>query len=163
MLSKPESVRIATEADIPALYWHTYASWLDNYMQLPFSPRRVLATVSDCARGNMGIAGIIDGPSEPIGTIGINMTQPVYSDFWILAEVWLFVAPEHRAKAPYWQMLFDFALWHREDMAAKVSQPILPLELNVYSLNRLPQKERLWRKNALQVGAMFWAGVNPGA
>lgn len=132
-------------------------------MGLPFSPPRVLSAVVDCASGHTGIAGIIDGPNgDTIGSIGINLVQPIYTDAWTLTEVWLFVSPEYRAGAEHFQALFDFALWHREDMASRVSQPILPLELNFYSLKRIAAKERLWRKNALQVGAIFWAGTDLG-
>jgi hypothetical protein len=131
-------------------------------MRLPFAPGKVLNTVSDLAHGITGIAGIIDNPTDralPIATIGIGMMQPVYSSDWVLWEVWLFVLPEYRKEAPYFQDLFDFALWHRDNIASRVSQPVLPLELSVYSLERLPAKERLWRKNAVHVGSMFWAGL----
>lgn len=160
MTDKPSHVRIATPDDQDALAWHCYELFKDNYMGLPYSPARVAETVSMCCNGSGGIAGVIDGDDgEPIGSIGIIATQTNYSETWILSESWVFVTPEHRKSTSYGHDLFQFANWHREDMARKLGYEI-PLEMTVLSFKRLKAKTRWWGRFGRHVGSTFWIGAN---
>jgi hypothetical protein len=154
---KPDSVRIATRADEAALFFSLAFLENDNGLGWTVSPRKVLTHVQRCCRGQMGLAGVIDGPDGIIGSIAIEMLSPWYSEDLLLVTIWQFVRPEYRAKASYGADLFAFAEWHRQDMAAKIGQPLV-LESEVLSHTRLKAKIRLWGRKARQVGAIFWFG-----
>lgn len=158
MISKPPSVRIATQADEPALYWLLVNDLeADNGLGWTVSPRKVLEHVQRCCRGQMGLAGVIDGPDGIIGSIAIEMISPWYSDDLMLMQMWQFVVPEARAGTSHGNDLFAFAEWHRQDMAAKIGQALI-LETCVMSHHRLGAKLRLWARKARAVGGIFWAG-----
>lgn len=158
---KPASVRIATPADIEQVYWLTYSLWADNYMGFSFSPKKMLQLVTSLCSGKKGVAGVIEGPDgKIIGSVGIAVSQPAYSDDWYLGECWNYVVSEYRHGTQYGQDLFRFAQWHREDMCARLGKNI-PMEISVFSLNRLKTKTRWWGRYGRHVGSMFWIGGAP--
>lgn len=155
---KPTCVRVGKPTDTEAVYWLCHRLFNENFMGLPFSEKKVAGIVSRLCRGDGGIVGIIDSPDGTIaGSIGICATQPVYTETWILSEVWNYVTPEHRIGSENGNDLFRFALWHRADMAARVGYDI-PLETSVYSFDRIAAKTRLWGRYGKHVGSHFWTG-----
>lgn len=159
-MHKPNTVRLAGTEDIESLYWHLLNDYeADNGLGWTPSPKKVLAHVRECCLQENGVAGIIDGLNGVIGSIGIEVYTPWYSDDEYLAQVWLFVMPEYRFGKRHWDDLCDFADWYREQMSEKLGKPLV-LESSVTSHNRLPAKVRLWRRRAgHQVGATFWSGA----
>ena len=156
MISKPASVRFATRADEPALFWLLNRDLdADNRLGWSINPRKVLDHVQKCCRGKCGLAGIIDGPDGIAGSVGIELTTPYYSDDFMLMQIWQFVRPEHRKGTRYGQDLFDFAEWHRQDMSARLGQELV-LESTILSHHRLDAKIRLWKRKKRMIGAIFW-------
>ncbi len=159
----PASVRIAGPADEPRVFdllWtHLRA---DNFMGIPPDESRVWANVNATCRGQGGICGVIDAADGTLaGSIAIVAFQPWYSAIWHLSQVWAFVRPEHRKGTRYGTDLFDFARWHRADMARRLGYDI-GLENSVMSFKRLAAKERLWATKARKAGAIFWIGGDHG-
>ena len=157
-LTRPDSVRVATVADEAALFdllWNDL--YIDNVMTTHLVPseRKVLAHVQGCCRGTNGIAGIIDGPRGPVASVGLEWAHAWYSECGFVSECWLFCKPEYRKGTHHYRDLRRFALWHRQDLSDKVGSPI-PLEISVYSFNRLPAKTRLWSQGARHAGSIFW-------
>lgn len=155
----PETVRIAGIDDIEALYWQLLGDYnADNSLGWTPAPRKLARMVSECCRQENGIVGIIDGLNGPIGSVGIEVHNPRYSDDEYLSQAWMFVMPEFRSGGRHWEDLFAFCDWWRQDMSEKLGKPLI-LESSVQSLNRLPAKLRLWRRRAgRQVGGTFWTG-----
>lgn len=151
----PKNVRIATQADEEDLFFLlTEDLRADNDMGYPVSPARVFANVKACCRGERGIAGVIDSHSGIVASIGIQCSQPWYSDKWLLSETWAFVTPSARKGTKYGDDLFRFAKWHRTDMSGRLGYEI-DLERSVMSFNRLEAKTRFWRRYGPQIGAIF--------
>ena len=155
----PNNVRLANIEDAPDLYWHLLNDYeQDNSLGWKPSEKKVLAHVRECCLQENGVAGIIDGLHGVIGSIGIEVYMPWYSDDEYLAQVWLFVLPEYRYGKTHYEDLFAFADWYRDEMSRKLGTPLV-LESSVTTFNRLPAKVRLWRRRAgRQVGATFWSG-----
>jgi hypothetical protein len=154
-VEQPASVRIATTTDVTALYEQLVLDLeADNSLGLPVDRVDVARTVGKICRGENGIAGIIDGEYGIAASIGIQAVKPWFTSEWMLSQVWLFVNPDERA-SDFADELFQFAAWHREDMANRVGYDIV-LENTVLSLNRLPAKLRLWGRYGQQIGGTFW-------
>lgn len=155
-MHKPESVRVANEADAAALYWHLLGDYnADNGLGWEVSPAKLYKHVSECCAGENGIAGIIDGLTGIVGSVGIEVHTPWYSNDEFLAQVWLFVMPGERPSSYHWDNLFYFSEWYREDYSRRVGRNVI-LETSVQSHHRLPAKLRLWRRRARQIGGIFW-------
>ncbi len=161
-ISKPDNVRVATQADeraLGALLLNDLRA--DNDMGLPVAEVRVWRNVISACRGMRGIAGVIDGPDGIVASVGIFAVQGAwYSSAWFLSQTWLFVKPGHRARG-YARDLFAFAEWHRADISARLGVEI-GLETSVLSGKRLGAKARLWRRFARPVGHYFWSGPVQG-
>lgn len=158
-MHKPDTVRIAGVADIDTLYWHLIADYnADNGLGWEPSPVKVAQMVKECCLLDNGIAGIIDGLDGPIGSVGIEVHNPRYSNDEYLVQAWLFVLPEHRSGRQHWEALFAFCEWWRQSMSERLGKALI-LESTVHSHHRLPAKLRLWRRRAgHQVGGIFWTG-----
>lgn len=163
MLTKPETVRIATVADEPQLFWHLMNDMRDaNELGLQISDRAVYDTLHACCTGELSVCGVIDGRDGPVASVGIRGQYLWFSEQVVLCQLWLFVIPEARGYASLWEDLFDFAAWHREDMSQKAGYS-LTLENSVMSLDRLEAKRRLWRRRMVrdggrEMGHIFWLG-----
>jgi hypothetical protein len=158
-MHKPNTVRIADNNDVEALFWQLVNDYdFDNGVGWTVAPLKVLGLVRGCCQQDGGIAGIIDGLDGPIGSIGIEIHNPRYSNDDYLVQAWMFVLPEHRAGKQHWYDLFAFAEWYRSDMAQRLQREVI-LESSVVSNARLDAKIRLWRRRAgRQIGAIFWSG-----
>ena len=162
ILTRPETVRVATRADEEALFellWNSL--YVDNCVSATLVPdeKRVRAHIEACCRGTSGIAGIIDGPKGIAASIGLVWSYAWYSQVGFIAEMWCFTVPGERAGHRHYQAMRRFSLWHRADLSAKAGYPI-SLETSCYSFNRLPAKTRLWRQGQRQVGSVFWVEGN---
>lgn len=156
---QPDTVRIADINDTADLYWLLMDDYQrDNGLGWSPSPVKVAQMVKECCLQENGIVGIIDGLDGIIGSVGIEVHNPRYSDDVYLVQAWMFVLPEHRGGKQHWEDLFAFCDWWREDMSNKLGKPLI-LESTVTSHNRLSAKLRLWRRRAgIQVGGTFWTG-----
>ena len=156
-MDKPELVRLATPDDISNLYFHLLIDLeSDNSLRIPVSEQAVLETVRACCTGQLAIAGVMESRTDGIvASIGIRAVEPWFSKQTVLSQIWLFVSPHARAGRRYYDELFRFAEWHRQDMSARLGYDLV-LENTVLSLKRLPAKTRLWRRYGEQIGAVFW-------
>lgn len=157
----PDSVRLAGPEDIQDLFWHLMHGYHADEgwgMGWSVSPRKVLAHVQECCAQQNGVAGIIDGLNGIVGSIGIEVYNPWYSDDDYLSQAWLYVVPEHRFGTQHADALFDFQDWYKAEMEQRLGHPLL-LESSVTSNERLPAKMRMFRRRAgRQVGGVFWDG-----
>lgn len=152
-------VRIATSADVEPLFDLLYGpqGLYKNSAEglgAPASADKVRAFVTAACAGNGGIAGVVDGINQIVGSIGIFLWQPWWSEVWMLSEHWVYVRPQFRGVG-FDDALFRFAEEHRADMAQRLDRPDLKLQMSVASMDRLPAKMRLWRRHGDQNGAMF--------
>lgn len=157
-MDKIETVRIAGPDDMSDIYWLLLGDYeRDNSLGWTPSPRKVARMVGECCRQESGIAGIIDGLHGPIGSVGLEVHNPRWSDDQYLVQAWIFVQPEHRFGKHHWEDLFAFCAWWQAWMSEQTGKPMI-LESSVQSHNRLPAKLRLWRRRAgVQVGGTFWS------
>jgi len=158
-MDKPELVRLATPDDIQNLFFHLmYELQADNGLGIPPTPKKVLDYVTKCCNRDHAIAGIMESRKDGIvASIGIRMAEPWFSEHALLGQIWLFVVPRMRHGHSFYDDLFRFAEWHRQDMTNRLGYNLV-LENTVMSLTRLPAKVRLWRRYGTQTGAVFWTG-----
>lgn len=155
-MDKPNTVRLAGENDISHLYWHLLGDYnADNGLGWTVSPEKLHRHVRECCVGEYGVAGIIDGLNGIVGSIGIEVHTPWYSNDEFLAQVWMFVLPDQRFGKYHWDDLFNFADWYREEYSRRAGRSVV-LETSIQSHSRLPAKLRLWRRRAKQIGGIFW-------
>ena len=157
-LSCPTSVRLATPADMAALYWHLMVdAQEDNGLWDP-SPKKVLAHVKAACMGDRAVAGLIFEDGDLVGSTGIFLAQPWMSEAFFLSETWLFVREDARGGTNYGNDLADFAAWHREDMEERTGQKFI-LQKAIVTRKRLAAKTRLWKRRAEHIGSVFWIGA----
>lgn len=157
----PANVRLATEADEGALFDCLMALNEDNGYGLPVSEQRVMEQMRLGTRRQGGIIGIVTSESGRIeGTVGIFISQPWYTDTYILEERWLFVRPDSRNGHIHTD-LFNFVKWARATMEENTKTPWIAA-ISVTSMKRLPAKMRLWSRHARHVGAIFFIGHSGG-
>lgn len=156
-----DTVRLAGTDDIPDLFWflmHGYHADEGWGMGWSVSPKKLLAHIQVCCSQQDGVAGIIDGHKGIIGSIGIEVYNPWYSDDDYLSQAWLYILPEHRMGTRHAEALFDFQDWYKAEMEKRLGHTLL-LESAVTSKERLDAKMRLFRRRAgKQVGGVFWDG-----
>lgn len=154
----PGNVRVGTIEDAASLYFLLVEDLrAANDMGYPVSHKKVAATIGACLRGESGIVGLIDGPDGIVAAIGIQASQPWYSDRWLLSETFVFVHPDFRKGTGYGDDLMKFAEWHKADMSSRIGEEI-DLERSVMSFKRLPAKMRFWGRYGKQIGAIYLTG-----
>ena len=154
---QPRTVRIATATDERALFDLLMGLAEDNPdpASLPIAKPKIEKFVRAACTGNGGIAGVIDGPSGLVASVGVFLNQPWYTEAWTLSTHWLYVDPAYRASGRLSAALFKFALQHRRDLS-RLSGMALGLDISFVSKKRVAARTRLWRRYAPQHGAMFY-------
>lgn len=150
----PEGVRIAHQADEPALYAILIDLYKDNFLGFAKSDNRVWDTIQHCCRGGGGVAAVIEADGRIVASTGIVFSSMWYSDDPYLSELWLFVHPAYR-KFGYAERLADFCYFYRDQFRHHVTGRALPLITSVTSHHRLSAKMRWWSRWAKLVGGIF--------
>lgn len=157
------AARIAGPSDAEQVLELCHALYRENGngVSLRLSPEKLAAHVEAGCNGNCGIVGVIGDPGRQlIGTIGIFLFQPWYSDEWMLSEYWTYVRPEHRAGGRCAEALFAFASAHRKHMIERTGINFV-LDISLLSEDRLAAKERYWSRRARKIGALFVIDGDP--
>lgn len=151
-------VRIATQADEPAIYELLIRMHGENGM-FSMSEKKVRDTMYCGTRPNSdpnssrGVVGVVDGPKGLEATIGLVVSTVWYSDDWHINELWNFVHPDYRT-AGHAPKLIKFSQWCATQMD-------LPLLIGVVSNKRTEAKVRLYKRLLPYTGAFFmWGGKN---
>lgn len=127
--------RRATSDDIPAVLALLHLM----HREAPhgaLSEARVRDAVDACMGSGAVILSCTAG--EPVGTLGLHLRQPWWSEDWEVADTWLFVHPAHR-RAPHARLLLGIA----KDFARGMG---LPLVMGVFSTKRTAPKLRLFER-----------------
>lgn len=152
---KPLNVRSATLADNYALFDLVCRAHQENGA-LEMNPVKVRTFLERMLRrgadGLWGEIGVIDGDHGDLaGSVCIVLDQWWFTDEWILAERWNYVAPEYR-QSTYAKDLINYAKWFSDGMK-------LPLEMGIITTHRTEAKVRLYRRQLRMVGAYFVHGL----
>lgn len=146
IIVKPEDVRLAEEADRPALVELTTLLHGENGLfSLSLKKRDALLDRYYAKQGS--IIGVIGEVGAPVATIYLSLTQPEYTDEWALVEVWSHVHPDHR-RTSHAQHLLDYAKFMSSEMK-------LPLLIGILSNHRTEAKVRLYERRLQSAGAYF--------
>jgi hypothetical protein len=146
IIEKPADVRLAVEADRPALVDLTTLLHGENGLfSLSLKKRDALLDRYFAKQGS--IIGVIGEVGAPVATIYLALTQPEYTDDWALVEVWNFVADGHR-QSTHAKHLIEYAKFMSTEMK-------LPLIIGILSNHRTEAKVRLYERTLDKVGAYF--------
>lgn len=155
---RPANVRVANTSDEKNLRRLLDRLHDDNPNpgNLSICDQKVWAHVNACCRGQGGIAGVIDdGQGDLIGSIGLFMVTPWWTEDCHLSQYWLHVSKEHRRSGRLYLDLIQFAKWHRADMSARLGKNI-GLENSFITKDDIMPRLRLWRRTAKPIGVLFW-------
>lgn len=95
-----------------------------------------------------GLIGVIGEKNKIEGSIYLEVTQPSYSDEWLLSELWNFVHPDYRNPPGRAKALIDYAKSVSDQMH-------LPLMIGISSNHRTEAKIRLYKRQLEEAGAFF--------
>lgn len=145
-------VRIATQADEPAIYnllmlMHREAGTFS------FSDRKVRAHMAKGTHQDGGIVGVVDGENGVEATVGLSIAQAWYSEDWHLNELWNFVHPSCR-KNGHASKLVGFSKWCSDNMT-------IPLVIGAVLNKRTEAKMRLLKRMVPVMGALFLYNNSP--
>jgi GNAT superfamily N-acetyltransferase len=99
-----------------------------------------------------GAWAVEDEDGKFVGSIGLNVTTPWYSDGKYLTDGWFYVLPEHR-NSGVGKMLIDRAKEFAEDSG-------LPMIIGVFNSEETEAKFDIMRRMGMKVvGGLFAAGV----
>lgn len=152
---KPASVRIATEADEPALLDLLLTDLHENGKHIALiSEKRIMQTVRMGTRREGGIVAVIDGPeNKPIAACCLIPMQWWWSEARYVQEVFLYTHPDHR-KSHHSAALLQFEKWVVDEWTRGFGYPVYLLA-GVTSAERFREKVRLYRRHLNEVGGFF--------
>lgn len=101
------------------------------------------------------LIGVIGDEGDPVAAIYLEITQPVYSDDWLLIEQYSFVAPDHR-RTTYARQLISYAKAAADTLA-------LPLQVGILSNQRTEAKLRLYDQVLKRAGGFYIHGLEHAA
>lgn len=139
-----EDIRYATAADTGAIFDLLKLMHAEVGLAAMSEPK-VRERIHACLDGGMII--VATEGDRVVGTMGIVLMQPWYSDEWIASETWTFVHPEHR-RSRHIRNLLEGA-----KLAAK--RVGLSLTVAVTSDKRTLGKCRLFARHMTPVGQIF--------
>lgn len=159
---RPETVRIATEADeLGVLTLLIKICSMETVSWAPVSPDRILDFVRRGTRQTGGVVGVIDGEDgKPVAVTVMFATQPAHSLTYYIHEVFNAVHPDHR-NGPHAKDLLDFGKWLSDEWTAKFGYRV-SLVSQVNSGYRVREKIRFFRRHMTQIGAVFVYPTPPG-
>jgi|GEM_PF-1627178 hypothetical protein len=98
-------------------------------------------------RGDHAVAGIAREHGKIIASVGLSINKLWYSDDFLLADAWHYVAPAHR-RSPYAKSLVKFAKKYADNLE-------LPLVMTVQNTEALQPKIRLYERELEPYGGFF--------
>lgn len=151
------AVRLAAPADEDAIYRLLQLLSEDNSIGFPYHEDRVRQSIQMGLSGREGYIGVIDDPNRPgevVGSVGLHLAQPWYSNDWFIHEVWLFVDPQYRKGTGYADALMEFSRTLKKAIERRVEAPV-PFFTSVSSRKRLKAKMRWWARRGEMIGAIY--------
>jgi hypothetical protein len=97
------------------------------------------------------LIGVVGDIGDPVAAIYLEITQPVYSDDWMLCEQFNFVHPEHR-RTSYARQLISYAKKAADQLS-------LPLMVGILSNKRTEVKMRLYDQVLPRAGGYYVYGL----
>ena len=155
---KPDSVRIATPADEPAIMELLLADVRENAERIAvIDPERILLHIQLGTRMQGGVTAVIDGSNKtPVAVCVLMPQQWWWSREWFFQEVVNYVHVDHR-KSRHIHDLIAFERWVAETQSKSFGHRVYVL-MGVLGLNRVREKAILYRRKMRQVG---WAFLFP--
>lgn len=152
---KPATVRVATEADEPALLELLLVDLAENAKHIaPPNHERILETVRVGTRHQLGIVGVVDGPDgKPVAACCLIPVQWWWSQARYVQEVFLFVHPEHR-QSHHAVNLLQFEKWVVDAWSEGFGYRVFLLA-GVTATSKVEEKVRLYRRFMNPVGQFF--------
>jgi len=152
--TKPETVRIASIADEPALLELMVIDLKENAERVaPINEDRVLDCIQGCTRRRGGVCGVIDVDGKPVATVILHPYQWYFSMQWYWMEITNFVHPDHR-KSRHAADLLQFQRWWTDQMSKQFGHQVYLL-CGVLTARRVFAKILMYRRRFAQVGAAF--------
>jgi hypothetical protein len=151
---KPGGVRLAVEADEPALLRLVMEDLAENATQVaPASEARILENLQVATRGKGGFCPVIDGADGPVALALLVPTQWWWSTNFFLSETFMYVSPPARRSRAATRLL-QYECWLADTMSVELDEPIFVLA-GVTATKRQRAKMRLYRRHMNQVGGFF--------
>lgn len=142
-------VRMALEADLVGVVDLLRALHAET-AYAPWSERRVVEAVHEAHREGMVFLSLApDG--RPVGTLGVALDRPWFSDQVWARDIWLFVDPAHRV-APHARTLLRTA----RRFAERVGVPLVVEVAGGSKGMRVPAKIRLYRRELGEPTGATW-------
>lgn len=158
MIDHPQSVRIATMADMDALVNLCVVMHKECSMHGHFAEDRVREGLKPCLDREGGVVGAIDDGSQIAGAVSLFWGQHWYTHDWHWFDRFLYVRPSHRSENA-WDDLSDFAKWFVDQVSPPGSDAPMPLAIGVFQPpGRIEALCRLYRRKFVQVGGTFVYG-----
>ena len=150
-------VRFASTGDNDALYAILMRLSRDNPdpAALGLDHEKIKKFITAACKRDGCVAGVIDGPSGLVASVGLFPFLPWYAADWVISVHWLYVDSECRGGGKMADALFRFSVDHSRELSRASGVP-LGLEISFVSRTRIAARTRLWSKYANQVGAMFF-------
>lgn len=150
---KPENVRLAMAGDEDAIFDILALAHAENGCA-PMNDLKVRRGIKDAIEQRGGVLGVIDGPTGFEGVLMLRLSQWWYSEEWHLDELCNFVHPNFRS-SNHAKSLLQFGKWFAEQMNR-------PLFIGVMTHTRMEAKNRLYRRQLHQGGALFYHNLTYG-
>lgn len=143
-------VRMAAPADRQPL-WSLMTELHGENGLFSISPSKVDAMLDRYYNRERTLIGVIGDVGRPVAAIYLELTQPIYSDDWMLCEQFNFVHPDHR-RTTYAKQLIAFAKKCSDDLR-------LPLMVGILSNKRTEAKMVLYDKWLHRAGGYYIYGL----
>lgn len=153
--TRPANVRIATEADEPAIMDLLMVNVRENAAVIAVpDPDRILLNIQLGTRQRGNIVAVIDGPDKkPVAVTILTPMQWWWSREWYFQELVNFVHPDHR-KSRHIHDLIEFQRWCVDAQTKNFGHRVFLL-CGVLGLHRVRSKIILYRRKLRQHGAAF--------
>lgn len=150
-VAKPDSVRLATIRDEPAILDLLLADLAENAEKVaPPSISRIMAMVEVGTRGRGGFCPVIDGPKGPVALAVLHPIKWWWSEATFIQEVVMYVSPEARSGRAGADLL-DYECWLSDQMSEAAGHRVFVLA-GVTATQRGAAKLRLYAKHMNPIG-----------
>lgn len=152
--TRPAAVRIATEADEPAIHALMLLDCRENAAPVaPIDEDRIREQYQAGTQKRGGVVGIIDGPHGAVGIVVLVPMQWWWSRAFYYQEMCLFVHPDHR-RSNHARDLQQFQQWWVDRMTASFGYRV-HLLCGVLGLTNVWRKTWLYQRRFRRCGAVF--------
>ncbi len=151
---KPPTVRVATEADEPALIELLRLDHAESAaMVAPFDEQHVKSFIQAATRERIDTIGVVDEPEGPVGMVRLTPECWWFSPDWYVAERLLFVHPAHR-RSRHGRDLLQFARWFVDAMSAEVGYTVFLIS-SVVGTHDADKKAALFGRKMQRGGGIY--------